>query len=524
MRNKKRLVIINLVLIICFISVGSLSAKSIKGTVFYDINKNFKLDEGEPGIPNVLVSNQREVVKTDVNGRYKIKAYNECIIFITKPSGCMTPLDENNLSRFYYIHQPKGSPKLKYKTVKPTGTLPKKLNFPLYKVEESDTFEVLVFGDPQPRNDKEIGYIRDDVVAELIATNAKLGIAMGDIMYDDLSLFDRYNRVISQIGIPFYNVPGNHDRNYDASDDAHSLETFKYYFGPAYYSFEYGKVHFIILDDVVHFIDSNKPKYKGKLTEKQLEWLRNDIRLVDPEFLIVFTMHIPFYWKDKKKQPSLNLEGGAELLEIVKGKKHLLALSAHTHSIQHNYIDEELGFNGEKPFHHIVCGTVCGSWWSGIKDERGIPIADMRDGAPNGYHIFTFKGNQFSEVFKPASREINFQMRISSPQGTILKKEIKDAKIIVNVFDGSERSQVMYKIDALPEKEMKQTNLEDPYLVNLYNLTKDEIERLIKPKVTSHIWIAPLNENLKIGVHKILITTRDQFGNIFTGGKVFEIE
>ena len=130
----------------------------------------------------------------------------------------------------------------------------------MYKVDEPDTFEVLVFGDPQPRNDKEIGYIRDDVVAEVITTKAKLGIAMGDIMYDDLSLFDRYNSVISQIGIPFYNVPGNHDRNYDASDDAHSLETFKYYFGPAYYSFEYGKVHFIILDDVVHFIDNGKPK------------------------------------------------------------------------------------------------------------------------------------------------------------------------------------------------------------------------------------------------------------------------
>ena len=140
MRNKKRLVIINLVLIICFISVGSLSAKSIEGIVFYDINKNLKLDEGEPGIPNVLVSNQKDVVKTDADGHYKIKVYNECIIFITKPSGYMTPVDENNLSKFYYIHQPKGSPKLKYKIVKPTGKLPEKLNFPLYKVEEPDTF------------------------------------------------------------------------------------------------------------------------------------------------------------------------------------------------------------------------------------------------------------------------------------------------------------------------------------------------------------------------------------------------
>ena len=235
-------------------------------------------------------------------------------------------------------------------------------------------------------------------------------------------------------------------------------------------------------------------------------------------------MHIPFYWKDEKKQPSLNLEGGAELLEIVKGRKHLLALSGHTHKIQHNYIDEELGFNGEKPFHHIVCGTVCGSWWSGNKDERGIPIADMSDGVPNGYHIFTFKGNQFSEVFKPASREIDFQMRISSPQGTLLKEEISDTKIIVNVFDGSERSKVTYKIDDLSEKEMKQTYMKDPYLVELYKQTETVIKRPIKPQKSFNIWTAPLLENLKPGVHKIVVTTKDQFGNIYTANKIFEIE
>lgn len=524
MRIKKQPIIIITTLIFCFLITWSLSAKTLKGTVFHDLNKNLKFDKGEPGIPNVLVSNQRDVVKTNKKGQYKIKVYDECVFFITKPSGYQTTIDENNLPQFYYIHQPKGSPQLKYQIVNPTGKLPKKLNFPLFRIAEPDTFDVLVFGDPQPRDNQEISYIRDDVIAELIGTKATLGITLGDIMYDNLSLYNRYNKVVSQIGIPFYNVAGNHDRNYDASDDTHSLETFKSYFGPNYYSFEYGKVHFIVLDDVVHFFEKDKPKYKGKLTEKQLEWLKNDISLVDSEFLIVFTMHIPFFYNEENKQPSLNLEGGTELLEIVKDRKHLLALSAHTHTIQHNYIGKELGFSGEKPFHHIICGAVCGSWWSGNMDERGIPIADMRDGGPNGYYIFTFKGNQFSEIYKPASHEINFQMRISSPQGTILKNKISETKIVVNIFDGSERSKVTYKIDSFPEKEMTPTYMKDPYLAELYRQTETVIERPIKPLVSSHIWTAPLLEDLKSGAHKIVVTTQDQFGHIFKTAKIFEIE
>jgi len=43
----------------------------VKGTVFYDTNRNLKPDPGEKGIEGILVSNQLEVVKTDRNGRYR---------------------------------------------------------------------------------------------------------------------------------------------------------------------------------------------------------------------------------------------------------------------------------------------------------------------------------------------------------------------------------------------------------------------------------------------------------------------
>ena len=520
MKTKKRILIPILFALFLF---SDLPAKTIKGTVFLDLNKNLKLDKGEPGIPNVLVSNQVDVVQTDEKGRYKLKVYEECVFFITKPSGYETPIDENNLSKFYYIHRPTGSPQFVYETVEPTGKLPKKLNFPLFKTEEPDTFKVVIMGDPQPRNDEQIDYLRDDIVAELADTDAQFAVALGDIMFDNLSLFDRYKRVMRKIAVPCYNVAGNHDRNYDAIDDIHSLETFISHFGPPYYSFNYGKVHFIILDDVEHFIQDGEAKYRGKLGKKQLTWLQNDLQFVDPGDLVVIMMHIPLYWLEDEKEQKLNIQNGDRLLEILQEKKYLLALAGHTHMIQHNYIDDGLGFMGENPIHNIVCATACGAWWRGPKDERGIPVSPMQDGAPNGYHIFEFKGNRFSERFKPAHRDDNFQMRIFSPGGKIMSDELTGRKIIVNVFDGGEKSEVLYKIDDFPERKMKQTPMKDPYMDDLLEMTINENSK-IKPRLTHHIWTAPIEDELSVGVHKLLVVTKDQFGQVFKATKIFEIE
>ena len=42
----------------------------------------------------------------------------------------------------------------------------------------------------------------------------------------------------------------NHDLDFDATSDEHSFDTFRREWGPEYYSFDIGQVHFITLDDV----------------------------------------------------------------------------------------------------------------------------------------------------------------------------------------------------------------------------------------------------------------------------------
>jgi len=512
----------------CLLSAVALAnSPNASGVVYEDANQNQRFDSGEKGIPGVLVSNQREVVKTDKNGRYTLPLEDGSVIFVIKPGGYATPLDENSLPQFYYIHQPNGSPPLKYGGVPPSRELPQSIDFPLYRAAEPDTFSALVFADPQPRDNTEIDYIRDDVVAELIGVDAAFGITLGDVMYNDLSLYERYNQIVGQIGIPFYNVPGNHDMNFDAADDRTALETFKRVYGPPYYAAEYGKVSFIALDDVEWLgIDTTKGtgNYRGNLGEKQLTWLKNCLQHVPQERLVVIGVHIPIHYP-RNSNANINVADREQLFEILKDREHVLIIAGHMHMVEHNFFETDDGWPGKTPLPQIICSTVSGSWWSGPKDERGIPTSDQRDGAPNGYHIFRFEGNHYSQRFKAAGFDEDYQIRISAPAGTLKQAELSDStQIIANIFNGDKTFTVTCKIDNLAPAPMVRTEMVDPFMTLLHNIYPDTYQSWVKPLNSTHIWTASLPGNLEIGVHKIVVSARDKEGSFYRAARIFEIE
>ena len=126
------------------------------GVVFIDTNGNHTRDTHETGLAGVGVSNGRDVVQTDAEGRYNLTVDDDSIVFVIKPSGYRTVTDRDHLARFYYIHKPAGSPRnLGFPGVEPTGPLPAEIHFPLYPVKESEAFDVIFFGDPQPRGPQE---------------------------------------------------------------------------------------------------------------------------------------------------------------------------------------------------------------------------------------------------------------------------------------------------------------------------------------------------------------------------------
>ena len=138
-------------------------------------------------------------------------------------------------------------------------------------------------------------YIAHDVIEELVGTDAAFGVTLGDILFDDLSLFESQARGIALLGIPWYNVIGNHDINNDAPNDKLSDETFERAFGPAYYSFDYGTVHFVVLDNIEWIVSEKgkKGKYQGGLGKEQIEFVKHDLDQIPEDQLVVLMMHVP---------------------------------------------------------------------------------------------------------------------------------------------------------------------------------------------------------------------------------------
>jgi hypothetical protein len=481
------------------------AARIVTGVVFDDLDDDGTRDPGEPPLPNVRISNGREVTSTDDAGRYKLPIDDDAIIFVIKPRDYMCPVDRDNVPRFYRIHKPGGSPaNLEFEGVAPTGPLPASVDFPLQRRLEPNRFKVIMFGDPQARNVEEVNFLAHDVVSELIGTDAAFGVALGDVAFDNLSVYGPLCQTIGRIGIPWYYVHGNHDQNYDVTTDGLADETWERVFGPTTFSFDWGPVHFIIVDDVVYDGHEERGRYHGEFGPDQLAFIANDLQHVPKDALVVLMMHIPLP------------HNSGELFKLLRDRPNTLSISAHQHYQQHIFLGPNEGWLGEKPHHHLIHATVCGSWWAGTPDELGIPHATMGSGAPNGYSIITFDRTEYSIRFKAARRPDDHQMHIDAPN-VIAEADAGTTEIVVNVYAGSERSTVEMRVDGVSGwSALRREVRHDPAYVRMKDQEQANLppigREIPKPYDVHHLWVGTLPANLPAGAHVVRVRTFDMFG------------
>ncbi len=538
-------------LIGAFLGALSSAAWAASGVVYEDVNGNGVRDDGEPGIAAVRVSDGLNIVETDDDGGWSLDIEDEAVIFVVKPAGYATAMSPSQIPRFYYIHQPNGSPPgLRYQGIDPTGPLPASIDFGLRRQAEPNAFEAILFADTQPQTEAEIDYIRDKVVAELIGTEARFGMTMGDIMYDDMSLFPRLIDIIGQIGIPWYNVPGNHELNFKAENDKYSLETFKRFFGPPYYSFEYGGAHFFVLDNIEYKGNGESDPgdvrgsggYIANLGKRQLRWLERELAYVPNDALVFLAMHSPLetYVADA---PGVTTQDRRALFKLLEGRPNLYAVAGHTHTTEHLYFGKDDGFKGPGELHHHVLSTVSGSWWSGPFDEAGNPTTWQRDGTPNGYHILEVDGADAKVRFKGAGRDAGEQMRIMYDvhhhairpdgvrdfrhgelfDGRMSVTQVPAASVLVNLYDGGPKSEVYFSVGDGVERSMTRVERIDPMIQEMWVRHEDSKKSFVNAAVSSHLFEADLPDDLGPGVYTLSVRAIDEFGRTHHGHSILEI-
>jgi len=504
-----------------------LNAQDIaKGYIYSDLNGNKKHDRSEKGIANVAVTNGIEVVLTNQKGYYELPVSKDQIISVIKPSGYQVQVNENNLPQFFYNHKPAGSPALKYKGVAPTGKLPASVDFLLSPVKEDANFTALIFGDPQPYNLEEVAYFDKGVVKEVEGIkNVAFGLSMGDLVGNDPDLFNPYIKAVQKIGIPWYNLMGNHDINFDVTDDKMSDESFEAHFGPTDYAFNYGNVHFIVLDDILYPDPRDGKSYWGGFRKEQVEFVKNDLKFVPKDKLIVLAFHIPI--GEAGNDNGFREKDRIALFELLADFPNTLSLSAHTHNQKQIFFTSKDGWKQEKAHHHYNVGTTSGNWYSGELNEQGIPVSTMSDGTPKGYAFINFKGNQYDVDYKVAGKAKTYQIEISAPKVVEHNKKTS-AGIYANFFMGSENDEVVYRVDNGAWKKMEYIPESDPAFLSVLHKW-DHTETLLSGRRPSaaaeskHLWRGAVPNKLTPGEHTIEVKATDMFGKTFTESKTYQL-
>jgi hypothetical protein len=486
------------------------------GFVFEDRNATGIRRPGDRGIAGVMVSNGRDVVTTAPDGSWRLPLAAGDSIFVIKPPHWATPIGAGSVPRFSYLHHPEGTParlSVRHAGIAPTGPLPHSIDFGLVRADEKPQFEALLLTDTQPQTHQELDYLRDDIIAGLIGRGAAFGIHHGDVMFDDLSLYPRYLRLLDLTGIPWHHCPSNHDLNPEAEDNRYSRETWKRIFGPRHYAFQYASATFIVLDNV-HYLGHGG--YRGEFGVRQLQFVRNVLANVPPHQLVVLSMHIPLVNATNPAAPAETTADRKELLALLAGRPHSVSFSGHMHTTEHHYLGAGDGFARTEPHHHHLLTAACGAWWSGPLDRRGIPSADSADGTPNGFHALTVDGNGYTTKFIPATGKTSAQLRA-------LVRDTKSCReLVVNVFDGGPRTLVACTIGWDPAPiVMSRAPATDPYIVDLFKQSRRK--PWVEPVVSSHLWRAPL-PSLAAGAHDITVRVTDEYGREHVSRLVLEID
>jgi len=536
--------------------VGTLSnVKFAKGVVFNDENSNGLIDKDEHGIEDVSVSNGIDVVRTNSEGEYTINLPEESILFISKPAGYNVAVDENNLPQFFYIHYPNGTPavaKWKWDVIQPTGSLPENINFPLTESKIYKKFNAMAFADPQAKTEEQQDGVREDVVNDLMGNpfDAHFAITAGDVVFDTLSLYERQNRMFAKIGIPMWNVPGNHDLNFLSPNDKYATQTFMNVFGPTYYSFDYGEIHVVALNNVQYKGDGqgkyDNSKYRGYVSEEQLEWMRNDLQYVSEDKLIVIVTHIPLitHALDGKgnrfdQGDNINTVNLDKLLNILTPFEHIYAMAGHDTSNSWKVeINHTHGWTGTPWIAHTLAEVRGNGWNKGPRDERDVRAATMQDGNPNGYYVMQFDGTKVTPRFVPQGEKRNLNKRMRIVLDPLLDGTIDGAgnvaainrgflnagtKIVVNLYDGGKRDIVKMSLDNGPLIEMNNVLRIDPFMQRQHTKFAGTPDAYSSPQPSSHIWEYLLEDDLASGLHTVEVHSKDEFGQKVEDVFTFEL-
>ena len=438
------------------------------------------------GLIDVAVTDGINVTRTATDGTFELITDSATpFVYITTPGGYEIGRNDTGTARFY---QP----------ISANVEGEAEAVFELQQRPDRNTNHAfLVWADTQTQNQFETGLLHEQTVPDALKLVQELGeqdmfgVGCGDIMFDDLTLYPEYERAVQLLDIPFFQVVGNHDLDMESATDGGSTRTFMQHFGPPYYSFDRGLVHYVVLDDVLW----HSRGYIGYLDDVQLNWLAQDLAGIEPGRPVVVFAHIP----GLSTRYSRNGESNASISSSITNRDRLYQLlepyqahliSGHTHENEHVF---------EGGIHEHIHGAVCGAWWSG-------PIC--YDGTPNGYGVYEIRGEQVTWQYKSTGYDRSYQMRVYDPGADSTAPD----EIVANIWDADPNWEIVWFEDGIRKGLMSNRLGKDPMSVKMHT-GPDAPERRtwVEPVITNHLFYAPVSPDAK----EIRVVATDRFDRTY---------
>lgn len=434
------------------------------------------------GIAGVVVNDGIHFVTTDVKGAWSLSSDTTLCKFVSI-----------SVPAVYDLPQTKGLADKFYVSV---GAMSKAGNSHTFILEKrknaGDKFYYIAVSDPQVRDASNMKRWKQETVPDLVETISSLkksrevvGATLGDLVFDNMPLFDEYKASLENTGATFFQCIGNHDFD-KRYQDLHNMEigtpvygemVYNKYFGPTDYSFNIGKVHVITMKNLNYVGHKN---YIESMTGQQIAWLKKDLSYIPKGSLVFLNMHAPA-WNTIENDG--NVRNAAELREALKDY-NVHVFCGHTHFFQNNEVSKNL-------YEHNI-GAACGAWWAGWVNQCG---------APNGYMIVDVEGNNVKWHYKSTRHDLSYQFKLYN-KGQF---STQSSFVVANVWDWDKACRVVWYQDGKAMGDMEQ-------FVDSDEERAGQLKNRSQAVKTAHLFRAMPAD----GAKQIKVEFTNRFGEVYT--------
>ena len=438
--------------------VEDIDFKPDAGTTVYGI-----VSSAGVGVENVVVSDGAEVTVTNEKGIYQLKSAKKWgYVFISVPSGYEVP-SVGVLPQFH-------------RALKNSADVVERADFKLEKVDGQDSYKIFMLGDMHLANRTgdlgQFAQFTSDLTDYMTRHKGEkmYALTLGDMTWDlywysNSYYFPQYlNTINSQIkNLQIFHTMGNHDNDFQTRSDYDAAVKYVDQICPTYYSFNIGKVHYVVMDDIdcSSYDGSTSRNYVKSLSAEQLDWLAKDLSHVDKTTPVVVAMHAQvFYPTTSGFKIDHDQVNTLRLFDILDGYT-VRFVTGHTHKLFNVTPDAPIvdGHN----FREYNSGSVCASWWWSGNLTPGIHIGT--DGTPGGYGIWDVTGTDFQCLYKSTGWPEEYQFR--SYDLNNVHFSMADVPLMPSDISASVKNAYMQYVNAYPQ------NNDNEVLINIWNWNSD---------------------------------------------------